>query len=567
MRATQSVSAPPPADGHGVPADTATVGLDTEARPSDDEKPRQQVVAPAAFRLCLLGLCLLVTQAAHVDGVLIWLAALLLLTGLSFRREDTVMGLVLLVVEIAVVCAGVTLTGGATSPLLAYLPAPLLAAGLGYGRRYTLGYGAQALALLIAGRLLTGSEGGSWQAFLAVAAQWVVLSVAVGVLADRIRRFPTQIRTEIDASYEEALLLLSQLRSVTRRLPGSLDPLFVAESILDTCQSMAEFATAAVLVHSGEERLAPLATRGMHRVPWRDPLTTPGPLQTAWLDAVPVLDVRFPDTGGRRSGSALVAIPMPVADRVIGLVVLESAHLDAFPSALIDTLNDAVLGQALRLGTAVVFEEFQAYASMEERGRLAREMHDGVGQDLASIGFELDELRHHLEGDETAVDHVSRVREHVSDIVRDIRLSITELQSGEALSRGLGAALTSHVRAAGAGGGFAVHLSLNESTFRLPADSEAELLRIAQELTSAARRRFSAENLWVSLQVDPPAAILRLEHDGRDLQDFPENADLLRQRVSRVGGRMQLGDQLPSRVSVQITLGEMGGHDSRPGGG
>jgi len=541
-----------------VVAGPATIAVAPEAATRSGRSRRPQAIALAVFRLCLLGLCLLLTQIAHAGGALPWLAALLLVAGLSLRLGDAAWGHTLLVAEIALTCAGVALTGGATSTLWAYLPAPLLVAGLHHGQRYAVVYGGQAAALLILGRVLTGPDSGSWQAFSAAAAQWVVLSVAVGVLADRVRKFPSRGRAEVDASYEEALLLIGQLRDVTRRLPGSLDPVFVAETLLDGCQGVAKFSTAAVLVHAGDKRLTPLATRGMQRVPWRHPLTTPGPLRTAWLEATPVLDVRGPDIGGRRAGSALLVLPVPVADRMIGLVVLESEDVDAFPPALVDALGDTVLRQALRLGTAVVFDEFRTYANMEERERLAREMHDGVGQDLASIGFELDELRHHLKADSGAVAAVGQVREHVTDIIRDIRLSITELQSGEVLSRGLGAALTSHVRAAGAGEGFTVHLSLDESTFRLPADTEAELLRIGQELTSAARRRFSAENLWVTLQVDPPAAMLRLEHDGRDLQNFPENADLLKQRVSRVGGRMELGGTLPARACVAITLGEGG---------
>lgn len=541
-------------------ADSATIGLAPEAQIKDGRSPRRQMVAPAVFRLCLLGLCLVLAETANVGDVLPWLAALLLLAGVSFRREDAASGHVLLMAEVALACTAVALTGGATSPLLAYLPAPLLAAGLRHGQLCAVVYGGQAAAMLVLGRILIGPGSGSWQAFSAAAAQWVVLSVAVGVLADRIRKFPNQGKAEVDASYEEALLLLGQLRNVTRRLPGSLDPVFVAEAVVESCAELANFQTAAVLVHTGDERLAPLATRGMQRVPWRHPLTAPGPLRTAWLEAIPVLDVRLADAVGRRAGNALLVLPVTVADQMIGLVVLESPNLEAFPPSVMQALGDTVLRQALRLSTAVVFDEFRTYASMEERERLAREMHDGVGQDLAAIGMELDELRHHLWGHDVAIAHVSNVRQHVTDMVRDIRLSITELRSGELLSRGLGAALASHLRAAGAGGGFVVHLSLDESTFRLPADTEAELLRITQELTSAARRRFSAENVWVALRVDPPAAVLLLEHDGFDLQDFPENAELLKARVARVGGRLELGAPSSSRRYVEITLGG-GGHE------
>ena len=48
--------------------------------------------------------------------------------------------------------------------------------------------------------------------------------------------------------------------------------------------------------------------------------------------------------------------------------------------------------QALRLDTALVFDEVRSLATTEERQRLAREIHDGVAQEIASLGYLVDEL-------------------------------------------------------------------------------------------------------------------------------------------------------------------------------
>ena len=54
--------------------------------------------------------------------------------------------------------------------------------------------------------------------------------------------------------------------------------------------------------------------------------------------------------------------------------------------------GDAGRGAALRLETALLFSEVRAIATAEERRRLAREIHDGIAQELASLGYVVDDL-------------------------------------------------------------------------------------------------------------------------------------------------------------------------------
>ena len=71
---------------------------------------------------------------------------------------------------------------------------------------------------------------------------------------------------------------------------------------------------------------------------------------------------------------------------------------------------------------------------------------------------------------------------------------------------GLGTALSDYVRQVGAGSNFTVHLVLDETPTRLPIDAETELLRIAQEAITNARKHANAQNLWVTCRIDPPRA-------------------------------------------------------------
>ena len=60
-----------------------------------------------------------------------------------------------------------------------------------------------------------------------------------------------------------------------------------------------------------------------------------------------------------------------------------------------------------------------------------------------------------------------------------------------------------------------MHFTLDESTARLPAATEAELLRIAQEAITNARKHAGAANLWVTCAVDPPYAQIEVSDDGQ----------------------------------------------------
>ena len=81
-----------------------------------------------------------------------------------------------------------------------------------------------------------------------------------------------------------------------------------------------------------------------------------------------------------------------------------------------------------------------------------------------------------------------------------------------------------------------VHLALDESPVRLPFETEAELLRIAQESVNNARKHSHANNLWVTCVVQPPNALLVVEDDGRGMQQRRKDSfglQIMRERAGR----------------------------------
>jgi signal transduction histidine kinase len=299
--------------------------------------------------------------------------------------------------------------------------------------------------------------------------------------------------------------------------------------------------------------LVPLAYHGGSRDEWQVDVAGEGPFAEAWLtQRVQRLNRRF----NGRPGSALV-IPLVIGLRTFGLVGLESS--DGSLAARDATEIAGTVGEAaLRLETAMLFDEVRGVATAEERRRLAREIHDGIAQELSYLGYFVDGLTADADkaGDELH-EQLKQLRSEITRIVSELRLSIFDLRSEVDVHGGLGAALSEYVRSVGQQSELTVHLSLDEASTRLPAETEAELLRIAQEAITNARRHAEARNLWVTLSVDPPSATLRVEDDGRGLGKSRADSfglQIMRERARRLRSRLVVEPREPSGTRVEVAL-------------
>ena len=477
---------------------------------------------------------------------------------------------VLLVGEVVVAVGGVVV-GAAVDPLLICLTSTALSAGLAGGYVPAVLTTGAASAILLGYRLLHTWTAGAVRGFTPRAAQWVAIALVMGLLAGRIRGLTGEDQP-LDDRYAEAHRLLAQLRAVSRNLPGSLDPGSVAQTLLAECITAGGCEFGAVFLQVGGDQLVPLALHGYQRVPWRASLSEPGPIQRAWLSGAVVVDRRPPDRDGLRRGSTLLVLPMTVQEQRVGLVALESRGTSELLAPDIRILAAVVARNALPLETAALFDELRMGAAAEERSRLAREMHDGIAQDLAFLGYEVDALIGALRQPvpEAGVEQARALRLRITDLIGELRLSITDLRSSVGPARGLGAALSEYARSVGTSTGMTVLLSLTEGSTRLSSDVEVELLRIAHEAITLARRRPGARNLWVTLTVDPPAAGLIIEDDGRNdgagLDDDRKGTRVMHERAERLGALLTSMPRTPTgtRVSVNLT-GVVRDHDRSSG--
>ena len=91
------------------------------------------------------------------------------------------------------------------------------------------------------------------------------------------------------------------------------------------------------------------------------------------------------------------------------------------------------------------------------------------------------------------------------------------------------------------------------------AATEAELLRIAQEAITNARKHAGAANLWVTCAVDPPFAQIEVADDGHGMSDQRPDGRyglaIMAERAERIRGRLEITPRNPNGTRVAVLLG------------
>jgi signal transduction histidine kinase len=385
-----------------------------------------------------------------------------------------------------------------------------------------------------------------------------MLALLTGVLAAWARRLGLRTAGR-NEPYPAAYRLVSQLRTVSRHLSAGLDAVNLARMLLEQLKERTQYERAAVFVPGPAGSLIPLVSDG-HLPDWDSSLSGDGLMAEAWSQQKPVTgQVGLNGTPGLVS----LALPLMVGARTIGVVAAERRGRWEF--ADVEQFVDLVDEAALRVETALLFGEVRAIATAEERKRLAREIHDGIAQELAFLGYVLDDLAARSKQDDVRSE-MRELRGQVTRVVGDLRLSIFELRSEVGNEAGLGSVLSDFVRSVGTASHMTVHLALDESPERLPYETEAELLRIAQESVNNARKHSQAENLWVSCYVRPPNARLVVEDDGRGMQERRKDSyglQIMRERSDRLGARLSVTERSGGGTRVEVALGTVPAEDRR----
>jgi signal transduction histidine kinase len=328
--------------------------------------------------------------------------------------------------------------------------------------------------------------------------------LAVGLVAVGIEPVRSRLQRRADRFvYGDRSTPQAALRRLSERLQGSLAPNAVLPSVVGSVAEALRLPYAAV--EAGDEIAA------SHGTPGR---------------------------------GELVRLPMSYRGETVGRLVVEvppGAELARADRALLSDLaaQAAVAVQATRLTADLQrSRERLVTAREEERRRLRRDLHDGLGPDLAAIALRLDAARA-MAGDAPVGDVIGELREETRSAIGQIRQIVDELRPPALDELGLVSAISEHAARLEP---IAVEVSGPEPPPDLPAAVEVAAYRIALEAITNSARHAGARRCRVQIAVNG-ALELEVTDDGAGIpRDAVPGVGLgsMRERAAELGGRCEI---------------------------
>lgn len=220
----------------------------------------------------------------------------------------------------------------------------------------------------------------------------------------------------------------------------------------------------------------------------------------------------------------------------------------------LDSRDRAVLADLARqAGAAVHAEALTAdlvasrqrivEAREEERRRLRRDLHDGLGPLLTSVGLNLDAVRTQLTaGNGDPLELVARAKEASSQAIADLRTVVYTLRPPALDDLGVVGAISAHIRRMGAGSTIDIDVE-DHGLPALPAAVEVALFRIAAEGVTNVVRHAEAHSCRVRLGALEGSAFVEVVDDGASKLPWTPGVGTvaMRERASELGGTLEMG--------------------------
>ncbi len=221
----------------------------------------------------------------------------------------------------------------------------------------------------------------------------------------------------------------------------------------------------------------------------------------------------------------------------------------------------------LRIG----FVRARFSATLVERNRIARDLHDSLAQYLSGIGYQLERLHHQLKNSPDKARDILRDTKQMVALCRlEARQTIWNLRSQDLQGRSLGEILGELSKQLRLSGSADVTVSVTGRERPLPRGGQAELMRIVQEATANALVHGHAHNVRVSLAFGDRDLCLRIEDDGAGfVPGGAEGAPLhfglvgMHERAERIGGRLSVDSQPGQGATVEVVVPLAGLKDSK----
>jgi len=215
---------------------------------------------------------------------------------------------------------------------------------------------------------------------------------------------------------------------------------------------------------------------------------------------------------------------------------------------------------SISIANMELFEQTKDLAVMEERNRLARDLHDSAKQKAFAALAQLGTARGILNGNgNSATIHLNEAENLVSDVIQELTFLVQEIYPMALQEKGLAAILREHIFEWENRNDMKVQLTTRNER-RLSLDVEQALYRVTQETLANVARHSHANRVDISLVYNPDSVQLSISDDGQGFDTNQKSHGMglrsVRERVSSIRGTVQV-QSAPghgTRVLVQVPL-------------
>jgi signal transduction histidine kinase len=419
-----------------------------------------------------------------------------------------------LFIEVALSVAVIEVTGFGRSPFLVCLVVATAIVGFAGGIRIVSWLSVMAgLAVALPSLFLVPYRGVAGSSF-----QFAIEVVLVGVVGgfsrlviDNARQVSEGLSVQAEHLSEVNDLLLD-LHRATAREPTPLDLEGAARWALERLEEIFTPDVAAVVLRdpvTGSWHI--VAGRGVRLTGSEASLDLPKALATASLGTEPIALEALEQGLSFRSRWGLYC-PLRARDELVGMLAVEWIDSHHITPAEQRRIGDLAHAAALALDNARWLERIHGLGVEQERSRLARELHDHIGQSVVYLGFEIDRLVELNQGRAVQKDLIS-LRGDVRNLVEELRDALVDLRSDVSETQGVDHVLRSFLERVNRRNRLAVTLTADTET-RLPLAVEREFWRVAQEAVMNAERHAHASNVNVLWLCNAEGALLEVSDNG-----------------------------------------------------
>ena len=257
-----------------------------------------------------------------------------------------------------------------------------------------------------------------------------------------------------------------------------------------------------------------------------------------------------------------LAAPLRVGEHVIGAFCVGSPLPDHFPAEAAESLTKLANTAAIALENARLYSQAERVATLEERNRIAAEMHDGIGQTLSYLGLMTDQVVDFLSEGQSAeaFARLQKAREKINQAALDIRQAINQLLDESPLNQDLCVSLEESVK------NFELQHQLSiewcnqlSLAVQCSRDSAEQVTKIVTEALTNVMRHAEARQVVVTLGKNEDDFQVVVKDDGRGFfvpsakQDGHYGLKVMEVRANHIDGKVSVESEPGAGTQVTLT--------------